>query len=206
MVQAWLSIGVQRYGCERARPLWRGLLLALVELCATARACGRARGALGPGVGIGDRGVAVGIGLLGGVGRITRTGPNVLGPGAHPNRRVTVRTGLGCLFALAGNLAVLALAGRARLGFREWNGRVVGVTVAVTEGLALAVVNVIDRACGVLGVGISEECRGGFFVGFGTALAGGACIECRDFAECLELTLGANVKRSGESALEEVFA
>ncbi len=186
---------------------WYGLLLALVELGANARACGRTRGALGLGVRVGDRRIAVGVGLLGGVGRITRTGPDVLGPGAHPNRHVTVGTGLGGLFALAGDLAVLALAGRARLGLGEWNWRVLGVRLTITQRLALAVVDMIDRACGVLRVGVSKECRRGVFVvGFGTALARGACIECRDFAECLELTLGANVQRSGELRLEEVFA
>lgn len=170
-----------------------------------ARANGGARGSLG--LSIGDRGVAVGVGLLGGVGRITRTGPDVLGPRAHSNRHVAVGTGLGRLFALAGDLAVPALAGRTRLGFREWHGRVLGVRLAVTQRLAFAVVDVIDRACGVLRVGVSKQCcRGVFGVGFGAALARGACIECRDCAECLELTLGANVERSGEPGLEEVFA
>ncbi len=173
-----------------------------MELCANARACGRARGLRG----LGDRRIAVGIGFVGGVGWITRTRPDVLGPGAHPNRHVTVRTGFGGLFALAGDLAVLALAGRTRLGFRQRDRRILGVRLAVTQRLALAVVDVIDRACGVLRVGVSKECRRGFVVGFGTALARGAYIERLDLAECLELTLSANVERSGEACLEEVFA
>ncbi len=174
-----------------------------MELCASARACGRTGGALG----LGDYRVAVGISLLGGVSGITRTGPDVLGPRAHPNLNVAVGTGLGCLFALAGDLAVPALAGCACLGFREWNGRVLGVASAVTQRLTLPVVDVIDGAGGVLDVRVPEECcRRVFVVGFGSTLARGACVECYDFAECRELALGANVQRSGEPGLEEVFA
>lgn len=176
-----------------------------VKLCANARANCGARRALG--VSIGDCGVAVGVGFLGGVRGVTRTRSDVLGPRAHPDLGVTVRAGLGGLFASAGDLAVAALAGRTRLSFCEWNRRVPGVRFAVTQGVALTVVDVIDSARWILDVGVPEEgCRGVFVVGFGSALARGACIERRDFAERLELTLGANVQRSGETALEEVFA
>ena len=81
---------------------WCGLLLRVGGL--NVRANGGARRSLVLSLGVGDRRIAVGIGFRSGVSRITRTRPDVLGPSAHPDLGVTVRTGLGGLFALAFSL------------------------------------------------------------------------------------------------------
>jgi hypothetical protein len=61
---------------------WCGLLLAPgVGLCAN----DGARSPLGLGISVGDRGIAVGVGPFGGVGRITRTRSDVLRPRAQPD-------------------------------------------------------------------------------------------------------------------------
>ena len=95
---------------------WRGLLRRFgvrAGLSSNARACCRARRSLSVGVGVGDRRIAVGIGLLGGVGRITRTRPDVLGPGAQLDLTAAVGAGPGLLAALVYDLAVLTASGGA---------------------------------------------------------------------------------------------
>ena len=175
----------------------------------TARACAWARRSLG--VGVSDRrvAVAIGIGLLDGVGWITRTRPNVLWPGAQLHRTAAVRAGPGLLSTLVYDLAVLTASGGACFGLSEWDRCVLGLTSTVVEWSALAVIEVIDGGSGVLGSFIPDECRRGFLgfvVGFGRALARGACGDRVGVVEGMKFALGLDVERSGETRLEEVLA